>query len=436
MSNHDTLTPLEASYIAHNCYFTLKDWMSGQPQAGMETRANVRKMVTGDGMGATAIAGKTNTSLRSTDLKGAKLERVFAGSTAGLETGFGYLLGFNRGGVRQAVIATRGTRAEHSKADILTDLRGSMTSFGDYGPVHQGFRNTFDSVLPGLMRDERRIMDADVVHCVGHSLGGAVATLIAAHFSARGKAVKLYTFGSPRVGAFGTAGAMETSIGKDNIFRVSHDLDPVTMVGPFPFRHVNGAPEDSNNMMLRSPTGKLLSVANHDMFEYVSSVGQRRLDWQGVRLMSAVVDHDNAVLARWLLRSSDNPGWVTQKAAQGLSFILKAFSALLKAAGLVAITAFTAIDLFCAVLASNLSKMAELNAELMEGIRHASIWAGIVVKSSAQFTVSVIRGILEAMMRTLRPIAIQAVQTVGASGVPLPLMIDGAAMLTGSLIGS
>src|SRR5437763_921685 len=82
-------------------------------------------------------------------------------------------------GSKHVIVATRGTRAEHSKADIFTDLRGSLTSFGGFGQVHHGFKNTFDSVKAGLVRDDRRIMDADVVHCVGHSLGGAVATLVA-----------------------------------------------------------------------------------------------------------------------------------------------------------------------------------------------------------------------------------------------------------------
>jgi len=187
MTDQDCLSPQEASYIAHNAYFTLKDWISGQPTVGMETRANVRKMVLGDGMGTVAQSGGGNTSLRGTGLSGAKLDRVFAGTTGGVSTGFGYVLSFSRDGRRHAVVATRGTRAEHSKADLLTDARGSMAAMPGVGPVHQGFRNTFDSVKIGFTRDERRIMDADVVHCVGHSLGGAVATLVATHFAGRGK---------------------------------------------------------------------------------------------------------------------------------------------------------------------------------------------------------------------------------------------------------
>jgi pimeloyl-ACP methyl ester carboxylesterase len=435
MSIHDALSPQEASCIAHNAYFTLKDWISGQPTIGMETRANVRRMVTGDGRGAAVESGKSfNSSLANTSMKGARLERVFAGQTAGVSTGFGYVLGFNRNGSRQVVIATRGTRAEHSKADILTDLHGSLASFGAFGRVHTGFKNTFDSLQAGLARDDSRIMDADVVHCVGHSLGGAVATLVAASFSARGKAVKLYTFGCPRVGAYGAQAAMERSLGKENVYRVSHDLDPVTMVGPFPFGHLNGAPTDENNMMVLSPTGKLLSVANHDMNEYIRSVGaDPSFTWQAVRALGGAVDHDNAVVARWLLRSSENPGWMTQQAARGLTYLMKAFNHFLKGAGCAAIEGMTGIDLFAASLAAGIERFADRNAELMQCILRAASWARIVVKSVAQISAAVIRGILDAMLRVLKPLAMLAIQGAGA-GSALPLVLASATALSGTVI--
>lgn len=434
VNDHDSLSPREAAYIAHNCYFTLKDWMTGTAVAGMETRANVRKMVLGDGASAQQKAGGANTSLRGTDAGGARLDRVFDGSTAGLRTGFGYVLRFNRGNSRHAIIATRGTRAEHSKADLYTDAHGSLTGFGGYGPVHTGFKNTFDSIRGGLASDDTRIMDADIVHCVGHSLGGAVATLVAAHYAERGKAVKLYTFGCPRVGAFGAQRAMEQALGKLNVYRVSHDLDPVTMVGPYPFGHLNAKPDDVNNMMMTSPTGRLLSVANHDMNEYVLRVSRDRMTWDSVRALGGAVDHDNAVMARWLLRSSDNPGWLTRQAAKGLTYLMKAFSGLLSAAGLVGVVAFTAVDLFVAVLASNMTKMAELDADICEAMRQAAGWAGIVIKGAAQITAQVVRAILDTMMRVLKPIAIQALFLAGTSGAALPLVIAGASALTGSVI--
>ncbi|MEY4562227.1 MAG: hypothetical protein RLZZ618_1504 [Pseudomonadota bacterium] len=434
MSNHEFLSPQEAAYIAHNSYFTLKDWISAKPTIGMESHANVNRMVMGDGVGASTKAGGINTSLGGTGLAGANLERVFAGSTSGVSTGFGYVLSFSRSGRRHVVIATRGTRAEHSKADLFTDARAAMTLMPGIGPVHKGFRNTFDSVKIGLARDNSTVMNADVVHCIGHSLGGAVATLVAAHFAGSGKDVKLYTFGSPRVGALGAEHAIEAALGKRNILRVAHDLDPVTMVGPFPYGHVNGAPTDENNLTLRSPTGQLLSVANHDMMQYVNSVGDPGYSWDAVRRFSMQVDHDNAVLARWLLRSSDSPGWMTKGAAQGLSILMKMFSSLLRDAGLLAISAMTCIDLFSAAMASGLILLAEKSAELMQWIRQAAGWASVVITSSAQITGKVIGAILRAMFSVLRPIAIQALVNVAGRGIPMPLMLGGAAALAGAVI--
>jgi hypothetical protein len=146
------------------------------------------------------------------------------------------------------------------------------------------------------------------------------------------------------------------------------------------------------------------------------------------------VDHDNAVMARWLLRSSDNPGWLTRQAAKGLTYLMKAFSGLLSAAGLVGVVAFTAVDLFVAVLASNMTKMAELDADICEAMRQAAGWAGIVIKGAAQITAQVVRAILDTMMRVLKPIAIQALFLAGTSGAALPLVIAGASTLTGSVI--
>lgn len=163
--------------------------------------------------------------------------------------------------------------------------------------------------------------------------------------------MKRYTFGSPSVGALGASAAMESLLGKRKFFRVAHDLDPVTMMGPYPFSHVNGLPTDDNNMILVSPTGKLLSTANHDMSEYVSSIGRPDVCWATVRLASQDVDRNNAVLARWLLRSSDNPGWMTPGAAKGLSCLMKVLSHVLKRIGYAGVQGLTAIDVLSVTLA-------------------------------------------------------------------------------------
>jgi pimeloyl-ACP methyl ester carboxylesterase len=425
MPVQDTLTPLEASYIATNSYFSLKDWIKGAPSAGVETRANVQNRVLGAGNAGTNTG--PNTSLKGSDLGNAKLKRVFAGTTgAGTSSGFGYVLACNKGDRRHIVIATRGTRPELGAPDILTDLRASMSGFGEYGLVHKGFKTTFDSVIGNLARDNTTIMDADVVHCVGHSLGGAVATLVAAHFASLGKSVKLYTFGSPRVGAFTTYSTMHKRIGKDNIFRTAHDLDPVTLIGPFPYIHVNPSPSDPNNFTLISPTGSLLSTANHDMSRYIDSVGSDPSQtWENARALAAQTDHDNCVLAKWLLHEDNNPGWVQYASAKTLGILFKLFSHVLRTISTSVILGLTAVDLLAEMLYNGLCKMAAFAGHVFTLLRHAATWAGIKMAQGADFTAAIIRAILNAMLGRLGAMAAHAINTIGQGMVPLPLIMAG-----------
>lgn len=68
-------------------------------------------------------------------------------------------------------------------------------------------------------------------------------------------------------------------------------------------------------------------------------------------------------------------------------------------------------------------------------MRRAAGWAGVAVVGAAQMTVQVIRTILDAMLRVLRPIATQALFLAGTSGVALPLVIAGASAVSGSILG-
>ena len=434
MPTHDTLTPQEASYIATNAYFSLKDWINNAPVAGVESRANVQNRVLGPGNAGSAQSS-VNTSLKSTGLSGANLGSVFSAVTGmGTRSGFGYLLHFTKGGTRHAVIATRGTRPELGAPDILTDLRAAMTGFGDYGLVHKGFKKTFDTVATSLQgADHKAVMDADVVHCVGHSLGAAVATLVAAHYASLGKQVKLYTFGSPRVGAGPTYAAMHQRIGKDNIFRVAHDLDPVTLIGPFPYIHVNPSPSDPNNFTIPSPTRQLFSTANHDMGEYIKSVGyDSQASWSDARGKAQMTDHDNAVLAKMLLHKDSNPGWVEYASAKTLTLLFKLFSHVLKKISTALILGLSALDLLAEALMTGLYKAAALAGEVYQLLCYAAKWAGIQLSAGADFTAQIIRSLLEAMMRQLQALAIKSVIFATRSlSTPLPLIVAGGWMISG-----
>lgn len=125
---------------------------------------------------------------------------------------------------RRLVIAFRGTE-QSSWKDLRTDLMLLPAGLnperlgGDFKQevqVHSGFLNAYDSVrnrLTALIRlsigyseDDMESMTKWHVYITGHSLGGALATLLALELSSGRMAkcgaisVTMYNFGSPRVG--------------------------------------------------------------------------------------------------------------------------------------------------------------------------------------------------------------------------------------------
>ena len=132
-------------------------------------------------------------------------------------------------GNRFAVLVLRGT---NSATDWLTNFNAIPDSWKGIGRVHKGFAEAFDLVWDKIKASlEKNVLPDCRLFIAGHSLGGALATLVA---SLR-KPHALYTFGSPRVGdtAFGA------TLAGLNAFRVVNNRDVVTTVPPpAPFHHV------------------------------------------------------------------------------------------------------------------------------------------------------------------------------------------------------
>jgi hypothetical protein len=93
-----------------------------------------------------------------------------------------------------AFIAFRGTQKDRRK-DVLIDLWALPARWDRPGWVHRGFRNALNSVKAPMLAWIEGHKGAPLL-ITGHSLGGALATLLAA---LRPEA-ELVTFGSPRVG--------------------------------------------------------------------------------------------------------------------------------------------------------------------------------------------------------------------------------------------
>ncbi|WP_276681900.1 lipase family protein [Thalassolituus oleivorans] len=131
----------------------------------------------------------------------------------------------------QAFVILKGTA---SLFDVLTDLNAGIKRCDTGGQVHQGFQDTFETFRPQLIKFQAELAkrtDINTIHCIGHSLGGALATLTADWLSSNcNLTVKLYTFGSPRVGLNYFASNLTNRIKSENIYRVYHKTDPAPML--------------------------------------------------------------------------------------------------------------------------------------------------------------------------------------------------------------
>ena len=184
--------------------------------------------------------------------------------------GFGVCAEGGENNKSEVFLIFRGTTMANKKADVLTDARIGITRSSTGLPVHCGFNHSFSSMLPEIRNFFSSFKgNITTVHCIGHSLGGAVAAL-AADWVARSlkHPTKLYTFGAPRVGTEWFVKSTTSSLGEANIHRVYHRTDPVPMVPLYPFMH---APYKAHGHYLYSAQ-PLTSGAAHFMANYITSV--------------------------------------------------------------------------------------------------------------------------------------------------------------------
>lgn len=161
------------------------------------------------------------------------------------------------------------------KADWLTNARVGVQASSSGWPVHTGFNSAFTSMLPQIKDFLKNSKPTATIHCIGHSLGGAVASITANWLANNtSQAVKLYTFGAPKPGLAFFANSLTRKVGKTNIFRTYHATDPVPMVPLFPFMQ---PPFPGYGHYVPS-SESIMSAEAHDMRKYVKSVS--KLSWK------------------------------------------------------------------------------------------------------------------------------------------------------------
>ena len=142
---------------------------------------------------------------------------------------------------KEVNIAYRGTR---DLGDIVTDINALFVvpSFlPEYGRVHRGFYNAFESsfeslesILENLAKEQGLEIKDLNIYITGHSMRGAIAKMAAFCFRNTEDAqnVHVATFGDPRVYDLYASEIYNKVLGKNTVRVTQHREDPVPAVAP------------------------------------------------------------------------------------------------------------------------------------------------------------------------------------------------------------
>ncbi len=328
-------------------------------------------------------------------------------------SGFGYIAEGEGAHQGEVLLVTRGT-------DILPDWVTDANCGMQFGPsghlVHAGFNDTwksFSADIKGFLRGR----NPSTIHCVGHSLGGALATLNADYLSSVGAGqVKLYTFGCPRTGSVPFARSLTKRVLAENIFRVHHQSDPVTMIPVFPFQHI---PTHLMGLSITSADAGLISFGAHKMdVSYLPAMDE--ISWLDLAHAQPKAPSDLKTQS-WLEGMAAKHGTVLKGSAKVLTMIGHAMTWLLKQAGQLLVGMLgTTLAVGCTVLdqlAWMLTQAARVSAQM--GRLVSGLIVGILrflgrgVGTATDITTAFLRWVLELLFGTLRNIAHRALSLVG-----------------------
>ena len=191
-----------------------------------------------------------------------------------------------------AVIVYRGT---DSNMDAIADAQFRMVpcsaqiadnwSWKPEGRVHRGFLRYFELTVKAICDDLQKLGCGRVVVC-GHSLGGALATMMGCMLGDLGYDVTLVTFGSPRVGDATFIQRTETTVA--NIVRFVNYVDAVPRMPPalLGYRHTRGLAffARNRNMFQHLPVSvRILDV--------VGGIAAACWSGLGIRWQKTIADH-------------------------------------------------------------------------------------------------------------------------------------------------
>jgi hypothetical protein len=329
-----------------------------------------------------------------------RFEGTSGGAFLNSKTGFGIVARGKEEFEGDVLVAVRGTASLY---DAITDVHaGTLYPSSTGKMVHSGFNKVFLSFKRDL-EDFFTQFSPRRVHCVGHSLGGALATLTAEWVAAQriGEPV-LYTFGCPRVGNADFAKYITSNVKDNNIYRVYHKTDPVSMVPIWPFAH---APLPGTECFIDKPG--TFAPSMHKMSNYLSSVSGTRArpsSWADLKRNRPAENNDKVIEAWMNIRGPISMSYFNVVLVQqALAYIVKKA---LYLTGVVVQFAFVmAPSNFLDILAASLEVAAKASIEVAGYIKSLMLkilsMLGVVVDTVRDITASFIRWVLRRFLLSI-----------------------------------
>ncbi|ALG52746.1 lipase family protein [Vibrio parahaemolyticus] len=307
---------------------------------------------------------------------------------------------------RDIVFSFRGTK---TLADGLTNATANSKGTQSGELVHNGFQGTFNSMIPDMKSFIKNSQSLGIanIHCVGHSLGGALATLAANWLKSSSEVnakVHLYTFGAPRVG--GKSFSRNATQRVDSIYRCVNSADPVPKVPVWPFYH---APFNGTEYVASKQQGLVISA--HDMSRYASLTDFQ--SWEKIYTQKSANAFERVVLNyNNRLDAKTNDLWADKISAAILTLLVDGgFAATvfaLQSTGSAIATIYDAI-------ARSMVKISELSSEFSERVKgllgHMLVFAGKGANIAIKFTYSFIRWVFELVLSKLNQAVKAALKT-------------------------
>jgi triacylglycerol lipase len=350
-----------------------------------------------------------------------KIITATSGLITPVSSGFGFMAQLNGGRFREIVIATRGTA---TWADAGTDINAIPAPGPTGHAIHKGFGTTFKSYVQQLnefIKQQNLGFKPTAVHCMGHSLGGALANLNAAACAELGLNSYLYTAAAPRVGMVPYAEHLSKKMKAAHVYRVANEADIVTMVPCYPFVHspyVHGTYLLEGGMLKINPMQHMLANGYGSMVNASWKQMQSLTQGKQQQLENSLYPAHNKEAGQFE-QLAKMPG--AMFSGRLLKLINKAIHDMLSRLGaqsLLSVShyrtgAFTVLDQMAEILA-RYAQASHKQAKEVAGILNAIMaYLGRSTYALADASVATIRWVFNLLHLSVNTMARQAIQLVG-----------------------